>query len=164
LTKATEAEFHTFVAERMDRWRRSAYLMCQDWHAADDLVSLTVTRLYRNWAKVRAADNRDAYAQKVLTRCWLTERRRPWWRHERPADEPVEQAWTPPDTFADRDALAAALRSLGKRQRAVVILRYYLGYSVEDTAAVLRVSTGTVKSQAARGLEILRGTSITAQL
>jgi len=156
LQEAEEADFHNYVNARMDRWRRSAFLLCQDWHLADDLVSVTVTRLYRNWSKVRRADNRDAYAQKVLTRCWLSERRRPWWRWERTSVEPPEQIWAPPDRVDDRDALAAMLQSLGPRQRAVLILRFYLDYSVEDTAAILQISPGTVKSQSTRGLETLR--------
>jgi RNA polymerase sigma-70 factor (sigma-E family) len=156
LQKADEAEFHTYVSARMDRWRRSAYLMSQDWHLADDLVSIAVTRLYRNWSKVAGADNRDAYAQTVLARCWLTERGRPWWRRERTSAEPPEQMWRQPDRVGDRDALAAMLKSLGPRQRAVLILRFYLDYSVDETAAILKISPGTVKSQSARGLEILR--------
>lgn len=153
---ADESEFHTYVHARLGQWRRSAYLLCRDWHLADDLVSVTITRLYRHWAKVRIADNRDAYAHKVLTRCWLTESRRPWWRREQPSVEPPDRAWEPPDRVGDRGALAAMLRSLGPRQRAVLILRFYLDYSVEDTAAILQISPGTVKSQSTRGLETLR--------
>jgi hypothetical protein len=60
--------------------------MCDDWHLADDLVSEAVMRLCRHWSRVRRADNPDAYAQKILARCWLTERRRAWWRRERTTD------------------------------------------------------------------------------
>jgi RNA polymerase sigma factor (sigma-70 family) len=140
----------------MDRWRRGAYLLCHDWHLADDLVSITVTRLYRNWSKVSRADNPDAYAQKVLTRSWLSERNRPWWHRERSSANLPEQVWAPPDRVGDRDSLEALLRSLGPRQRAVLVLRFYLDYSVEDTAAILQISPGTVKSQSARGLDTLR--------
>jgi RNA polymerase sigma-70 factor (sigma-E family) len=156
LRKAEEAEFHAYVSTRMDQWRRSAYLLCQDWHLADDLVSVAVTKLYRSWAKASRADNRDAYAQKVLTSCWLTERGRGWRRREQFAADPPEQQWAPPDQIGDRESLAALLRSLGPRQRAVLVLRFYLDYSVEETAAILQISAGTVKSQSARGLETLR--------
>lgn len=154
--KVDEAEFHAYVGARLDRWRRSAYLLCHDWHLADDLVSITVTKLYRHWSKARQADNRDAYVQKILTRSWLTESRRPWWRRERDPVEAVEHTWVPPDRVGDREWLTEMLRSLGRRQRAVLVLRYYLDYSVEDTAAILGISPGTVKSQSARGLETLR--------
>jgi len=161
LRKTDEADFHAYVSSRLDRWRRGAYLLCQDWHLADDLVSITVTRLYRSWAKVSRADNRDAYAQKVLTRSWLTERGRVWRRREHSSAEPPERAWTPPlEEVADRESLAALLKSLGPRQRAVVVLRFYLDYSVEETAAILKVSPGTVKSQSARGLETLRAAAL----
>jgi RNA polymerase sigma-70 factor (sigma-E family) len=156
LQRSDEAEFHAYVGARLDRWRRSAYLLCQDWHLADDLVSITITRLYRHWPKVKKADNRDAYSQKVLTRSWLDERGRAWWRWEKSSPEPPEQIWAPVDRITDRDSLASMLQTLGRRQRAVLILRYYLDYSVEDTAEILRISPGTVKSQSARGLETLR--------
>ncbi|MBE1491838.1 SigE family RNA polymerase sigma factor [Plantactinospora soyae] len=158
MQKAEEDDFHTFVAARMDRWRRSAFLMCQDWHMADDLVSITVTKLFRNWRKVNRADNPDAYAQRVLSRSWLTERRRPW-RRERLPDGLPEPRWSPPDRADDRESLAELLRSLGPRQRAVLVLRFYLDYSVEETARIMQVSPGTVKSQSARGLVALRALS-----
>ena len=113
MQKADESEFHTYVNARLDRWRRSAFLLCQDWYLADDLVSITITKLYRNWPTVCRADNRDAYAHTVLTRCWLTERRRPWWRLQRLPGVLPEQTWVPPDRVVDRDALATMLRSLG---------------------------------------------------
>jgi DNA-directed RNA polymerase specialized sigma24 family protein len=47
-----DQEFHDFVAQRMERWRRSAFLMCQDWHTADDLVSIAVAQIYRHWREV----------------------------------------------------------------------------------------------------------------
>jgi RNA polymerase sigma factor (sigma-70 family) len=146
----------------MDRWRRTAYLMCQDWHLADDLVSVTVTKLYRRWRKVAVADNRDAVAQRVLTRAWLDERRRPWRKEQMPAQLP-EQPLTLPDRISDRDALASLLNTLGPRQRAVLILRFYLDYSVDETASILRISTGTVKSQSARALETVRALAASHQ-
>lgn len=156
VNKTDEDEFHAFVAPRMDRWRRSAFLLCGDWHTADDLVSVTISKLYRSWRKVRRADNRDAYAQRVLSRSWLDERRRPWKRREQVQESLPDDAWTAPDGIVHRDDLAALLRSLGPKQRAVIVLRFYLDYSVEETAKILGISTGTVKSQAARGLQTLR--------
>ncbi|MFC7245433.1 SigE family RNA polymerase sigma factor [Catellatospora aurea] len=155
MTKSEEERFRMFVAERMDRWRRTAYLLSRDWHTADDLVSITVGKLYRHWRKVRTADNPDAYAQRVLTRAWLDETARPW-RRERVTAELPERAAYEAHGFLDRDGLNALLGSLGPGQRAVVVLRYYLDYSVEQTAEVLGISVGTVKSQSARGLEALR--------
>jgi RNA polymerase sigma-70 factor (sigma-E family) len=157
---ADEREFHDYVATRMDRWRRSAYLMCQDWHTADDVVSVAVGRLYEHWSKARDANNIDAYAQRILTRSWLNELRRPW-RRESPHEAPPESNAVESNAVefppvVDRESLAALLRSLGPRQRAVIVLRFYLDQSVEETANILGITEGTVKSQSAKGLASLR--------
>jgi RNA polymerase sigma factor (sigma-70 family) len=107
---------------------------------------------------VRRAANPDAYAQKILGRAWLSERRRPW-RRERTSDRLPEQAAPPADAASalpERDAVRALLRSLGPRQRAVLILRFYFDHTVEQTADILDVTVGTVKSQTARALQALR--------
>ena len=155
MSRADDQEFHDFVAQRMQRWRRSAFLMCQDWHTADDLVAIAIAKIYRHWRDVRQADNPDAYAQRILSRSWLSERRRPW-RRERSSELLPDRPVTTTDQIADRDSLAALLRALGPRQRAVLILRFYFDYSAEQTAEILKVTLGTVKSQTARGLAALR--------
>ncbi|MCM0674628.1 SigE family RNA polymerase sigma factor [Micromonospora phytophila] len=162
MRRAEEDDFHAFVAERMGRWRRSAYLLCQDWHTADDVVSVAVAKLYRSWRRVSRAENRDAYAQRVLTRCWLDERRRPWHNREQSRAAVPDVVGPVPETVTDRDGLAALLRSLAPKQRAVLVLRFYLDYSVEETARTLGISAGTVKSQSARGLANLR-TAVTGR-
>ncbi|WP_218617503.1 SigE family RNA polymerase sigma factor [Cryptosporangium aurantiacum] len=155
MRKADEERFTAFVEERMDRWRRSAFLLCRDWHTADDLVSTTVTKLFQHWRKVCAADNPDAYAQRILARSWLDERRRPW-RREHASDELPDRGLSPDDRVEDHASLEALLDAVGPRQRAVLVLRYYLDFSIEETAEILRIAPGTVKSQAARGLASLR--------
>jgi RNA polymerase sigma-70 factor (sigma-E family) len=155
---AEERDFREFVAARMDRMRRLAYLLCRNWHTADDLVSVTVDKLYRRWGRVHAADNPDAYARTMLTRAWLDERRRPWRRESAVAEPPEPHSTAEPSAPAvvDRLALLDLLARLPARRRAVVVLRFYCDLSVEETADLLGVSAGTVKSQAARGLEALR--------
>ncbi|GAA4250521.1 SigE family RNA polymerase sigma factor [Dactylosporangium darangshiense] len=148
-------DFRAYVGARMDRWRRTAYLLCQDWHTADDIVAILVGKLYTHWNRASVVENRDAYAQRALTRVWLDERRRPWAREqvqERLPETALEQV----DGITERDRLGRLLASLGPRQRAVVVLRFYLDYSVEETADVLGISAGTVKSQSARALEAVR--------
>lgn len=149
-------DFHTFVAERLDRWRRSAYLLCDDWHLADDVVGDAVMRMCKNWSRIRRSDNPDAYAQKILTRCWLTERRRAWWRRERTTDDMPVTPHAHDDSVIDRLPLAQMLKQLGPRQRATLILRFYLDHSVEETAQILGVTPSTVRGQCARALEQLR--------
>jgi RNA polymerase sigma-70 factor (sigma-E family) len=160
--KRNEDDFRVFVADRLERWRRSAYLLCQDWHTADDVVSGMLGKLYRNWRKVSRLENPDAYAQRILTRTWLDERKRPWNNREQVHQTLPEVATDAPEHVTDRQQLAALLRSLGPKQRAVVVLRFYLDYSVEETAKILNISVGTVKSQSARGLTNLRANAASA--
>jgi RNA polymerase sigma-70 factor (sigma-E family) len=139
----------------MDVLRRTAYLLCHDWHTADDLVSTTLAKLYDKWRRARQADNIDAYVRAMLVNAWLDERRRPW-RREVPADELPEVADVAAPPRGEHADLLALLRSLPKRRRAVLVLRFYLDHSVEETAEVLGISPGTVKSQTARALDTLR--------
>jgi RNA polymerase sigma-70 factor (sigma-E family) len=155
MRRSERDEFRAFVVARMDRWRRAAYLLSHDWHTADDLVAIVIGKMYQHWRKVVAADNPDAYAQRMLTTTWLDERRRPW-RREHPVDTAPETAFIPPQQAEDRDQLLRLLAELAPRQRAVVVLRFYFDHSVEETADLLGISAGTVKSQTARGLEALR--------
>ncbi|HZN73148.1 MAG TPA: SigE family RNA polymerase sigma factor [Micromonosporaceae bacterium] len=152
----SEDEFRAYVSARLESLRRTAYLLCRDWHLADDLVSITIGKLYRHWTRVRAADNVDAYSRGVLTRVYLDELRRPWRREDATADTPEPPASQPVDGIVERSALAQLLDGLPPRQRAVLVLRFYCDLSVEETAALLHISRGTVKSQSARGLETLR--------
>jgi RNA polymerase sigma-70 factor (sigma-E family) len=153
---AEEREYREFVAARMEPLRRTAYLLCRDWHTADDLVSITIGKLYRHWRRVRAADSVDAYARGVLTHAWLDERRRPWRREIAAATLPDPPQRSVGTHVGDRLVLLDLLAQLPPRRWAVVVLRFYCDLSVEETADILRISAGTVKSQAARGLQALR--------
>lgn len=154
-----EEEFRAFARARLERWRRAAYLLCHDWSSADDLVATAVARIYRHWRKVSTADNPDAYAQRMLTTVWLDEQRRPW-RREQPVEHHLAGLVASDERFvdqiSDRHQLMTWLAQLGPRQRAVVVLRFYFDRSVEETAALLGISEGTVKSQSARGIQTLR--------
>jgi RNA polymerase sigma-70 factor (sigma-E family) len=152
-----EQEFAEYFTARRDAMRRMAYLICGDWHRADDLVQIAFVSLHRNWRKVRDKKALDSYLRRALTRAAIDEARRPW-RRERSAEQlpdppdPAELA----DTVANRQALLAALRKVPARQRAVLVLRFLEGLDVAGVARVMRCSEGTVKSQAARGLRALR--------
>ncbi|MEV4512027.1 SigE family RNA polymerase sigma factor [Dactylosporangium sp. NPDC049525] len=156
---ATDVEgYRAYVTARLPELRRVAYLLCGDWHTADDVLSAALLRLLLHWPRVSAADNIDGYVRRVLVRTMLNERRRPW-RRERPQETPPqdERAATWESTAVDeRLSLVALLDELPPRRRAVVVLRYCCDLSVEDTARELGCSTGTVKSQAARALDTLR--------
>jgi RNA polymerase sigma-70 factor (sigma-E family) len=150
-----EAEFTDYVEARLPWLRRVAYLLCQDWQSADDLVQAGITRLYVNWGRARGATSIDAYARTVLVRTFLAERRSAWARrvtlHGAYPDMPAAAA--DHDSRLDvRDALA----SLPPRQRATLVLRYYCDLPVDETAKELGCTPGTVKSQTAKGLIALR--------
>lgn len=146
--------FREYVAGRLDQLRRTAYLLCGDWHTADDIVSIALANLYRHWRRVSTMDNIDAYVRRALLRTWLNERRRPW-RRERSFATLPDRPSAQPDT-TDRLAILALLAELPARRRAVLVLRYYCDLSVEETAAALGCNAGTVKSTTARALATLR--------
>ncbi|MFR9778521.1 SigE family RNA polymerase sigma factor [Micromonospora sp. MS34] len=151
-----DAAFADYFAARSDAMRGTAYLLCGDWHRAEDLVQTAFTKLYLVWNRVSRHEVLDAYVRQILVRTFLDERRRGWWRRERVGGEAAE-GHAPPDSPEGRLVMLRALAAVAPRQRAVLVLRYWEDLSIEETAALLGCSTGTVKSQAARGLETLRG-------
>jgi RNA polymerase sigma-70 factor (sigma-E family) len=151
-----DVAFAEYFAARSDAMRATAYLLCGDWHRAEDLVQTAFTKLYLAWHRVSRHEVLDAYVRQMLIRTFLDDRRRGWWRRERVTDAPADRA-QPAQEPENRLVLLRALADVPPRQRAVLILRYWEDLSVEETAAILRCSSGTVKSQAARGLQTLRG-------
>jgi RNA polymerase sigma-70 factor (sigma-E family) len=161
--RSEEDAYREYVRGRMEVMRRTAYLLCRDWHTADDLVSITIAKLYRHWARVGGAESLDAYVRKALLRTWLDEKRRPWHRREQPAEELPELAVPDEYVVVNRAQLLDLLGALPPRRRAAVVLRLYLDLSVEETAEILGCSAGTVKSQTARGLDTLRARAAEAE-
>jgi len=148
-----DAEFAAYVDGRLPAFRRMAYLLCHDWHQADDLVQVSLAKLYTSWSRFREVGNADAYARKVILRSFLDERRR-FWRREVPTEFLPDRAVESPTV--DRLYLMQALRALPSRQRAVVVLRCWEDLSVAETAGVLGCSEGSVKTHLSRGLAALR--------
>lgn len=149
-----EREFTAYVAARQEALRRAAYLLCRDFHHADDLVQTAITKLFVAWRRARQVDSLDAYAHTVLVRVFLDEQRRGWWK-VRLGDRAPERPVSDVDTET-RLTVQQALGRLAPRQRAVLVLRFYQDLSVEQTADALGCSTGTVKSQSHRALASLR--------
>jgi RNA polymerase sigma-70 factor (sigma-E family) len=153
-----DREYVEFVSAAGGALRRTAFLVCGDWHRADDVVQDSLVKLYRSWAKLDRQGNALAYARRVVINTALDSGRRSWRREVPTADLPYYQM-LPGDHAhqqAARDELLTALGVLAPRQRACVVLRYYEDLSVEQTAQILGCSEGTVRSQSARGLETLR--------
>jgi RNA polymerase sigma-70 factor (sigma-E family) len=154
--------FREFARDRTLALRRTAYLLCLDWHLAEDLVQTALLKLYRVWPRVRHSESIENYVRQVLTRCWLDEGRRSWRHRERrdgvvpePAGERLDPALVASASGLS-DLLLRALAEIGPRQRAVVVLRYCLDLPIAEVASTLRCTEGTVKSQTTRGLDALR--------
>ncbi|MFC0628587.1 SigE family RNA polymerase sigma factor [Kribbella deserti] len=150
-----QAEFREYVIARQAGLRRTAYLLSGDWHRADDLVSATVIKLYGAWRSARDASNTDAYVRKILVRVFLDEKRRPW-RREHPTEVLPELPGPADDTPVHRADLHRLLDQMPRRQRAVLVLRFYDDLSVQQAAAVLECSEGAVKTLTSRALDSIR--------
>jgi RNA polymerase sigma-70 factor (sigma-E family) len=150
-------EFTAYVAARARLLRRSAYLLCGDWHRAEDLTQSALTKVYLAWSRVSRADNVDGYVRTVLVRTYLDEERRRW-RKEQPTGDSLDGVGPDPSGRADdRLDLLAALATLPPKQRAAVVLRCWEDLPIATVAQALDCSEGTVKSQTSRGLAALRG-------
>lgn len=160
-------EFAEFATARQFSLMRTAYLLCGNPSGAEDLVQEALTNLCRHWNRARKADSVDAYAHRTLINAYLTDRRKQGREHTthvalaQAGELPVDAVGPErkPDQAAQTDLrldLLSALERLGKRSRAVLVLRYWEDLSIESTAAALGCSPGTVKSQSARALARLR--------
>ncbi|MEV8437427.1 SigE family RNA polymerase sigma factor [Actinosynnema sp. NPDC051121] len=148
-------EYVDYVRANLTWLRQSAYRLCGDPHRGDDLVQQAITKLYVNWRRARAADNTDAYVQRILVRVFLDERRLRWAGVSLFASAP-EVAVEPDGRAEDRATLRAALDRVPRRLCEVLVLRFLFDMSVDDVARALGCSPGTVKSQTARGLATMR--------
>ncbi|MEH0984625.1 SigE family RNA polymerase sigma factor [Micromonospora sp. CPCC 205556] len=151
-----EEEFRDFVAARSGALLRTAYLLAGDWATAEDLLQTALTKTYLAWKRLGGIEAIEPYARRVMVNTSTS-----WWRRrwhgERPTEVLPERAGV--DEIAqqlDRDLLWRHLTALPARQRAVLVLRYYEDMSEAQTAALLEISPGTVKSQTSRALATLR--------
>ncbi len=152
-----ESEYAAFVAARQAHFRRVAYALCGDWTQAEDLVQVALVKLYLAWPRVARDGREEAYVRRILVRANIDEHRRPW-RREHPTAELPDRAVAAAADPEVRDSLIAALQQLPLMQRRTVVLRHWLGLSVEETAAELGVAAGTVKTHCSRGLDRLQST------
>lgn len=152
----TDLDFEEYAQARVVRLRQRAYLLCRDWHLAQDLTQITLSRLYAAWRKVVKADNVDAYAAKVMVRVFLDHKRLKS-SHEVVSDTTMVS--TAVDGSGEpelRLTLLDALGRLGPRARAIVVLRYWEDHSVDTVAEMLGVTPSLVKTQSMRALAELR--------
>ena len=152
-----DAEFREFMHARWPAMVRLAYGLTGDQGHAEDVAQAAFARAYASWPRVRRSGDPDAYVRQIV----INENRNRF-RKRRVAERLTDTAlidvpWTDATRESDeRSALIAALQRLGPRQRAVIVLRYWMDLTEHETAASLNCSVGTVKSQASRGLATLR--------
>jgi RNA polymerase sigma-70 factor (sigma-E family) len=150
-----EARYREFAAAQLQALQRPAYLLCGDWHGAQDLVQTTLVKMYVTWSRLGADVDRHAYARRVLVNAYISSRRRHWWRREVSTGTVVDAPSLTADSD-ERESQRVLLLSLPPRQRAVVVLRFWEDFSVEQTAQALGIAAGTVKSQTSEALKTLR--------
>ncbi|HLK79553.1 MAG TPA: SigE family RNA polymerase sigma factor [Streptosporangiaceae bacterium] len=151
--------FEEFVQGSSPRLFRTALLLTgHDRAAAEDLLQVALERAYRHWARICRSEEPERYVRRILANASHDRWRRASRRPERviPGVDVAAVADDHAGAVADRDFLMRALAALPKRQRTVLVLRYYSDLSELEIADVLGCSVGTVKSQVSRGLARLR--------
>ncbi|WP_405063555.1 SigE family RNA polymerase sigma factor [Kribbella sp. NBC_01505] len=155
-------DFTAFVLARSGRLVHFARMLCGDAGLAEDLVQNALEKAYLRWDRIELADPFAYVRQAVVNQHLSWVRRRPW--RERPAGATAELDLLVLDTpVADQSGavdrrltVGAALATLSRRERAIVVLRYVEDLTERETAAVLGIAVGTVKSANARALDKLR--------
>ena len=149
-----DRDFSSYMEARQPSLLRTAYLLSGDRYTAEDLVQVAFAKLYLSWDKVRNQEALDGYVRRILVNEHSSLWRRAWKRREHSSDEVPEQGRH--DAYDEGSDLWAVIQTLPRRTRAVIVLRYYEELSEAEIAEALGISRGTVKSQASRGLALLR--------
>jgi RNA polymerase sigma-70 factor (sigma-E family) len=151
-----QREFDEFVMTRSPRLLRTAYLLTRDWAAAEDLLQTTLAKAWFAWSRMNG--DPEPYVRRILANTYAS-----WWRRRWSGEHPTAElpegrryASEPHAAVDSRDELWRSLGRLPKRQRLVLVLRYFEELSERETAEVMRCSVGTVKSTTAKALAKLR--------
>ena len=152
-----DAEFAAYMSARQPSLLRTAYLLTGDQHTAEDLVQTALAKLYLAWDRVQDRGLVDGYVRRILVNENNSLWRRAWKKREFSTDTlPDHQAVSDRHDDGQSAALWEFVQTLPRKQRAVVVLRYYEDLSEAEVAEILGISVGTVKSQASRALAGLR--------
>jgi RNA polymerase sigma-70 factor (sigma-E family) len=146
--------FHEFVRASQQSLMRTAYLLVGDAHLAEDLLQTVLARVATHWGKLSKGGNPEAYARKALVNQTISWRRRK--SVELPGAALPETGHSHDEAVVRRLALERALAQLTAKQRAVIVLRFYEDRTEQETARLMGVSLGTVKSQTHYALSKLR--------
>jgi len=151
--------FDEFTSARLPALLRFAAVLTGERGLAEDVVQEVLLRVHLQWHRIGALDSPEHYVRRMITNEYLSWRRR--WARIVPQAEPRGRQDSAPDhavAHAERDAFRAELDKLPRRQRAVLVLRYYAGMSDTEIAEVLGCGSGTVRGYASRALATLRVT------
>jgi RNA polymerase sigma-70 factor (sigma-E family) len=156
-TTDRDVDFAAYMAARQASLLRTAYLLTGDRHTAEDLVQTAFAKLYLAWDRVQRRELVDGYVRRILVNEHSSLWRRAFKRREVVSDA-VPETHAPADRHDDGEssALWAFVQTLPRKQRAVIVLRYYEDLSEAEIAETLGISVGTVKSQASRALAAMR--------
>ncbi len=153
-------EFEGFVSAQGPALTRYAYLLCGDAPAAEDLTQSALIKALRHWERISGLEDPVMYVRRIVTREFLSVRRK------RSASEVVVAKPQPgltggtvpdhADDVVESDYVWQALARLPKKQRAVLVMRYYLDLPFDDIGGFLNCSSGTARTHASRGLAALR--------
>jgi RNA polymerase sigma-70 factor (sigma-E family) len=154
---AKDVEFEAYMTARQPSLLRTAYLLTGDRHTAEDLVQTSLAKLYLSWEKVQRRELVDGYVRRIMVNEHNSLWRRAWKRREVATDELPERGEVHDrHDLGERSALWDFVQTLPRKQRAVIVLRYYEDLSEAEVAQLLGISVGTVKSQASRALASMR--------
>lgn len=151
-----EVGFTAFVEARGLSLLRFATAVTGDRHQAEDLLQGALERAYGRWSRVAGRGDPERYIKQSIVNA-----ARDGWRKQKRHPEVFDLSegsgsYLPFDEVITRDVVRSALASLPPRQRLVVVLRYWQGMTEAETAELMRISVGTVKSQAHRAMKTLR--------
>ncbi|GGQ14351.1 SigE family RNA polymerase sigma factor [Streptosporangium pseudovulgare] len=146
--------FREFVLARQQALMRTAYLLVGDAHLAEDLLQSVLVRIAGKWPGLARDGNPEAYTRRALVNQYISWRRRP--RPEAPSADPPEHGVSHDEETLDRIMLRQALAKLTRKQRAVIVLRFWEDLTEAQTAEALGCSVGNVKSQTHHALARLR--------
>jgi RNA polymerase sigma-70 factor (sigma-E family) len=150
--------FEEFAAARLSAVLNFAAVLTGDRGLAEDVVQEVLIRASARWQVIENLPWPEAYVRKMIVNEYLAWRRRSWRWVLSGASSDIEGLPTtdPTASYAEREAMLAELTKLPRRQRAVVVLRYYEGLSDREIADVLGCTPGTVRGHASRALAALR--------
>ncbi len=148
--------FEEFAATRLDAVVRFAAVLTNDRGLAEDVVQEVLIRAHKRWAQIEGLEQPEAYVRRMIVNEFYSWRRK-WARiSPRPSDDldgPVDDQAA---TIADRRTLLDEIAKLPRKQRTVLVLRYYEGMADAEIAATLGCAETTVRGYAFRALKTLR--------